>query len=112
MSPKRAPGLVLILDVHIAHPILIVSVDINVQQDGATCQTANETMTLLRRTFNGSIISRNGDHVISHCWTTILWLDLKEVYTNKLSTIQEQSLKEDTLMQSSRNMIVINLITY
>lgn len=31
------------------------------QQDGATCHTANETVTLLHEQFEGSLISRNGD---------------------------------------------------
>jgi hypothetical protein len=31
------------------------------QHDGATCHTARETTELLRETFLGRVISRNGD---------------------------------------------------
>lgn len=42
-----------------------------VQQDGATCHTAHETMALLREHFGEQLISRNQDRVISHLWTSI-----------------------------------------
>ena len=51
--------------------------DIWFQQDGATCNTARETMDLLRSRFGEQFISRRDrwtglqDRVISHLWTFI-----------------------------------------
>lgn len=66
------------------------------QQDGATCHTANETITLLRDKFNDRVISRCGDvnWPPRSCDLTpldfFLWGYLKEkVYVNKPRTIQE-----------------------
>ena len=33
------------------------------QQDGATCHTSHATIDLLRETFDGRLISRNGDQL-------------------------------------------------
>ena len=36
--------------------------DVYFQQDGATCYTSSETISLLREKFPGRVISRNGDY--------------------------------------------------
>ena len=66
------------------------------QQDDATCHTDNETMALLRKKFNGRIISCRGDAnwPPRSCDFTpldfFLWGYLKEkVYVNNPRTIQE-----------------------
>ena len=66
------------------------------QQDGATCHTAGETITLLRETFGGRIISRNGpvNWPPRSCDLTpldyFLWGYVKsKVYTNKPETLHQ-----------------------
>ena len=33
------------------------------QKDGATCNTSNKTIGILREKFSGRVITRNGDHL-------------------------------------------------
>ena len=45
-------------------PIALDGIDVDnvwFQQDGATCHTSHATIDLLRETFDGRLISRNGD---------------------------------------------------
>ena len=70
--------------------------DIWLQQDGATCHTANETINLLKEKFGESIISRNGpvDWPPRSCDLTsldiFLWGYVKSLcYANKPQTINE-----------------------
>lgn len=70
--------------------------DLYFQQDGATCHTTRENIALLRRKFNGRLISRNGDinWPPRSCDLTpldfFLWGYLKSrVYRNNPQTIQD-----------------------
>lgn len=74
-------------------------IDINkmwFQQDGATCHTARETMTLLETKFSGRVISRFGDQnwpprsCDLTCLDYFLWGFLKsKVYVNHPETTEE-----------------------
>ena len=70
--------------------------DIWFQQDGATCHTARETITLLQSKFPGRVLSRNGDinWPPRSCDLSpldfFLWGYVKgKVYANNPRTIQE-----------------------
>lgn len=70
--------------------------DLWFQQDGATCHTANATMTLLNEKFPGRIISRNSEinWPSRSCDFTpldfFLWVHLKsKIYANKPTTFQQ-----------------------